>query len=245
MKIYLINLDKDKERLIAAESQLKRFGLQFERVGAVYGKAMPVEEKEAAVNAFRWWCAVGRCIWDGEIGCALSHRKARNLMITQNEDIACILEDDVVLSDMFPDVLRYIAENLDKYESNVVLLSNHTPQKKIGMPRKGFYLQKARNDMFTEGYVLTLPAARNLNSVNYPMITPCDWWGRWKRKGLIHLYHSVPTVCSQNRNDFKSTIGDGEFKPVSSYGVIKKCLHKSARAVGLAIDKLLEMLWHE
>jgi GR25 family glycosyltransferase involved in LPS biosynthesis len=38
MKIYVINLDKDVDRLNAISRQLESFGLSWERIPAIYGK---------------------------------------------------------------------------------------------------------------------------------------------------------------------------------------------------------------
>ena len=73
MKVFLINLDRDQERLKAADAQLKALGVEYEWIPAVYGKSLSQEEKQRKVNRFRWWCAVGRSMTDGELGCALSH----------------------------------------------------------------------------------------------------------------------------------------------------------------------------
>ena len=60
MKVYLINLDSETERLAAADAQLKRLGVEYERFPAVRGSALTKGERDVAVNGFRWWCAVGR-----------------------------------------------------------------------------------------------------------------------------------------------------------------------------------------
>ena len=60
MKVFLVNLDKNPERLAAADAQLRKLGVEYERFPAVYGADLPKAEKRQAVNRFRWWCAVGR-----------------------------------------------------------------------------------------------------------------------------------------------------------------------------------------
>lgn len=55
MRTFLINLDKDKDRLIAADTQLKRLGITYERFPAVYAKEMSKIERNSKVNHFRLW----------------------------------------------------------------------------------------------------------------------------------------------------------------------------------------------
>ena len=73
MKVFVINLDKDKDRMASIDAQLKGLGVQYERISGVYAKNLPGQERKCFVNNFRWWCAVGRPISPAEIGCAMSH----------------------------------------------------------------------------------------------------------------------------------------------------------------------------
>lgn len=242
MKVYLINLDSSIDRLNAATAQLNSLGVDFERVSAVNGKNLTPNEKKAAVNKFRWDCAVGREVWDGEIGCALSHRHIREQIIRDNVPVSCVLEDDVVLSKDFPKVLDYLEKSLDPNKSMVVLLSNHEKGCVRGIKNKGIGMLKTQADMFAEGYVQTLAAARQLNNVNFPLVTPCDWWGRWVKRGIIELYHSVPTVCSQNRTDFAGLTGSTDFVPIKERNLIGRVVHILRRLFGKIIDWLLEVV---
>ena len=40
MKVYVINLDKNVERMLSMKAQLDRFGLVYERFPAIYGKQL-------------------------------------------------------------------------------------------------------------------------------------------------------------------------------------------------------------
>ena len=75
MKTFVINLAKNNDRMLIMHAQLKRLGIKYERVDALYGKDMDSESKCRAVRTFRWHCAIGRRARDSEIGCALSHYK--------------------------------------------------------------------------------------------------------------------------------------------------------------------------
>lgn len=43
MTVYLINLDQDQNRRLAAEAQLNRLAVSFQRIPAVYGKSLSAE----------------------------------------------------------------------------------------------------------------------------------------------------------------------------------------------------------
>ena len=115
MQIYLINLDKDTDRLAAADAQLKGYGISYTRESACYAKELPEAERMKHVNQFRWWCVVGRKIEMGEIGCAVSHYRIMQRMVEQNILCACILEDDVEIHYNFK-------ETIDKVEKWICYL---------------------------------------------------------------------------------------------------------------------------
>ncbi len=228
MKVYLINLDKDRERLLAADAQLKRLGVLYERVSATYAKELSKKILSSAINRFRWWCAIGRPVMIGEIGCAMSHYGIYRKIV----EPICVLEDDVILDSKFLEVLQMVENWIDPQKPQVVLLSNHTKECGMGIVR-------TRSDMYTEGYVLTPVAAKALLKANWPMQTPCDHWGRWVRLGLIQLYHAYPTVCSQNQNQYMSgTVDDGCFD-VKRLGLVGYLFHKAKRIIGKVVDLCL------
>lgn len=236
MKVFLINLAKDTERLAVADAQLKRLGVDYERFDAVYAKALSNEKLDGGVNHFRWWCAVGRPVRAGEIGCAMSHYA----IYTQIEDYACVLEDDVILDDRFSEVLNFVEKNIDCSKPQVFLLSDHTPFTSNAVNNDTPRICRCPEDMYTEGYVITRKAADALSKANWPMQCPCDWWGRWARHGIIELYHAYPTVCRQDQTQYASATVDGDTFRVSELPVHKWCWHKAKRLIGKTMDYLLK-----
>lgn len=235
MKVYLINLDKDVDRLRGADSQLKRLDVEYERFPAVYAKTLDEEILEQAVDKFRWWCVLGRPVSLGEIGCALSHYSLYERIIKDDEP-ACILEDDVALDARFKEMLEFAGSEIQCARPQVILLSNHTRCK--GGSQKE--LVRCTADMFAEGYLITPIAAKVLLSANMPMQCPCDHWGRWVKVGLIELYHAFPTVCSQNVKSFESNTTGGRMRvTVANLGVIGWTCHKFKRIIGKTIDWVL------
>lgn len=230
MKVYLINLDRDKERMAAADAQLVNLGVSYERISAIYGKSLPQASIINAVDRFRWWCAIGRPVRLGEIGCAMSHYS----IYRRITEPACILEDDVILSNDFPSVLQRVEKFVNPSSSQVVLLSNHTKLK-----CKGANIVRSVSDMYTEGYVITPPAARALLKANWPLQRPCDHWGAWVGRGIIELYHAFPTVCSQNQMQYESSVSSGCEFNVRNLKIIQFIVHKCARIIGKVLDRIL------
>ena len=92
--IYVINLDRDAERMASIRANLETLGLPFERLPAVVGKEVPDWEKLVDLPAYAW-----RNRLDtpraGEVGCYLSHLKAMETFLRTDAPWCVILEDDV------------------------------------------------------------------------------------------------------------------------------------------------------
>ena len=239
MRVFLVNLRKNPERLERSSLRLKALGVEFERVEAVYGKDLAKDEKHAAVNRFRWWCAQGRKIRDGEIGCALSHFKIYRQMQEEGIECACILEDDNIYSDEFGTVLDQVGKLIDSSRPQVVLLSNYTDPVTVSNEVR---IASTRNDYTTASYIITRLAAKALLKANFPIQVPCDYWRRWVSRDIILLYHSIPTVCKQeDRKIYGSDVETSDMERVSEYGLLKWISHKIKRAIGVVIDRLLPL----
>jgi len=103
--IYVINLDRDAERLESVRSNLAALGLSFERIPAVVGKELPDWRERVDMKAYAW-----RNRQDeprpGEIGCYLSHLKAMETFLRTDAAWCVILEDDVEVLPECAEVLR-------------------------------------------------------------------------------------------------------------------------------------------
>jgi len=233
MKVYVINLDKDKEKMASIDAQLRRLGVEYERFPAIYAKEMPEDERDKAVNRFRWWCAMGRPIAPAEIGCALSHFA----IYRQIEEPVCILEDDVILGERFKENLAQVESFVDTAKPQVVMLSDHT-----GMYRNveviGGAIRRSSTAMCTDGYVITPAAGKALLEQNCPIIVPCDTWGRWSKQGKIEIYHALPNAVSQDQVTFGSSTF-AERVVVADLPPARWMWHKAKRCVGRAVDLIL------
>ena len=212
-------------------------GLKFERFDAIYGKNLSKDEKDASVNYFRWWCTKGYKIRDGEIGCTCSHNKIYEKMVTENIPYCCILEDDVVASNLLPKQLRKIEDFLQSHsdEPVVVLLSNHD-----GRYGPDWTISNITNAAYSEAYAINILAARSYLKANRPLCAPVDMWGYWQKKGVFGLYRAYPAVCKQDWSP--GTVTDvcpnGSFD-ASKLPLLRKIFWKIKRCVGIIIDKIL------
>jgi GR25 family glycosyltransferase involved in LPS biosynthesis len=107
MRVFIINLARDKQRKAFMERQLARTDMPYEFVQAVDGYDDAVHEECDDAWALR---DRGVALNRGEKGCALSHRSIYERMVSERIGCALVLEDDAVLDPSFVDVARDLAQ---------------------------------------------------------------------------------------------------------------------------------------
>lgn len=210
MRIFVINLAKRKDRLEHMTRQLSA----FERVEAVDGAAV----RNPPVNRFLFWCSKGYGVKPGEIGCALSHQNVYRMIVEQGIDVACVLEDDVSLSEDFEGRIEALATDL-RVEAPSVLAFAET----------------------AAGYLINQSGARLMLSVNSPIRSTADDWRRWERAGLRwRMVEGVLTISRYGDPraegiEKSDIIGDArQFVVNMSWG--RKAVFKLGRVIGKAVD---------
>lgn len=108
---YLINLDGSNARLESATKQLEQLNWPFERIAAYDGRGKNLSEfkdyddRQTRKN-------LGRSLLSSEIGCYLSHYKCVEKFLQTNADFLIVLEDDMILSISFKEVMNKILDFL-------------------------------------------------------------------------------------------------------------------------------------
>lgn len=119
MKIFVISL-KTSERRKRFNAQMEKLNLPFEYFDAVNGKELSAKEvsehcDEEALNANPKW------LNRGAIGCALSHLHLYKKMVALDIEKAIIIEDDMVLTDDFAAIYKFLAERKTNTEELIQL----------------------------------------------------------------------------------------------------------------------------
>ena len=112
---FVINLDRDTERMQFMHEQLTRLGIQYQRHSAILGKEYsPTIQEYDEVRAL---AEGGHALLPGEIGCALSHAQVLEKIVTEKIPFALVLEDDVSLPINFKHILeKEIAHSRKNWE---------------------------------------------------------------------------------------------------------------------------------
>ena len=110
--IFVINMNKDKDRLNKISSHLSNQNLTFERIPAVHGGVLSKDERKRLTTA-----SCNKYCSPTMIGCSLSHHKIWEKILKDDIKYAIVLEDDVRLENNFLNKLEYemnkLPENFD------------------------------------------------------------------------------------------------------------------------------------
>jgi len=171
--IYVINLDRDTDRLESIRSNLASFGLKFSRISGVVGKEISDWEKYVDLPSYAWRnrLDVPRL---GEIGCYLSHLKAIEAFLQTDNAYCVILEDDVEILPPFLDILNALKEKNDWDVVKLFNFHNGMPVKKrqLGLSHK-LVLHLTRTTS-SAAYVVNRKAAEKLLNSLLPLSEQVD-----------------------------------------------------------------------
>ena len=201
MRAFLINLDRNPERLAFMDEQLKRLGVDYERVPAVDGRALSPEERARGFSRVRSFIAAKKRLSDAEVGVAMSHVACCRRVLAEEEPYALVLEDDVVLADGFPAALKRVESFLSPGRAQLVLLSGYGVEGADSLPEE---IRAEKSAWCADAYVLTREAARLILKANDPVITVADSFKRWRRRFGLELYRALPATARQDDARFGS-----------------------------------------
>ncbi len=128
LETFVINLDKDTERMDFMAAQLAVRGITYRRQAAIYGKNY--QPSLAEYDAAKAVAATGHALLPGELGCALSHAKVYEQIVREAIPFALVLEDDVELPSDFKATVERMIEEQPKTNFEY-LLFDYVP---VGMP---------------------------------------------------------------------------------------------------------------
>ncbi len=183
--IYVINMAKDVERMRSMSTQLSSFGLDFERVEAVDGRALSLADKKQLYSDFWYRLFHGRSASNGEIGVSLSHREVYKKMVAESVSVAMIFEDDIELMPQFAEQLTEIESTTRDFDM-VQLFSFRQPERELrAVPSGLFEIWTFKNlHASSAAYLLRMGGARKLLSIPKVRVLSDRWCWMSAMSGL-------------------------------------------------------------
>ncbi|MBQ7072686.1 MAG: glycosyltransferase family 25 protein [Bacteroidales bacterium] len=205
IRTYVINLNESADRREYMKELLSGYGiLDVVFIEAVNGKSMTMEELERSFDQNEAFKIYGRVLRGGEVGCALSHLKCAQALLDSKEDVAIVVEDDLVLQEQDLDsVLEASRDLLAASGPAIVLFSGDYwfwgKRKFVGK----YKLATVREAVCAQAYMINRPAAELLLSMKRSHLA--DDWFSIKQAG-INLRALYPHIADQNRLEFETDI---------------------------------------
>ncbi|NKB26983.1 MAG: hypothetical protein GKR99_05260 [Rhodobacteraceae bacterium] len=170
--VYCINLARRPDRWAHVQNSAAAAGLTLIRVDAIDASAPdfcpdPVPGPGPAI---------GGMILKGDLACSLSHRKAWQMMLDAGHPSALFLEDDVVLSDTFAEVMPPVwmpADALVIKLETVLRPAWLSQPKPLGVGNRRLARLRTRHTG-AAAYILTQAAARMLVAHSPTFVDPVD-----------------------------------------------------------------------
>jgi glycosyl transferase family 25 len=217
--IYVINLDRDTERMASIRANLDSLGMPFERLPAIMGKDVPDWEKLVDLSTYAW-----RNRLDmpraGEVGCYLSHLVAMETFLKTDAPWCVILEDDVEVLPACADVLRSLAEKDDWDLVKLFNFHSGMPVKKRALGSAHHLVVHLTRTTSSAAYVVNRRAAESLLRSMHPITEQVDhaldrpWETGLRTRGvrpmpvvLAPVAHTTSTIGYQDRSKTPRPLG--------------------------------------
>jgi len=175
MKCFVINLKRAVERKQYISNQLHKLSQEFEFVEGVDwqdidpGSLTQTASNIKIKNSYR-------TLTPSQMACNLSHRKVLKWLVNSSERMIAVLEDDVRLSNDFPNVLNALETTTKRFDI-VFLASRFTEEGLLDLfplnDKFNFSLSKAK-EKGAWGFVITREAAKEFLRILPKVTGPID-----------------------------------------------------------------------
>lgn len=230
--IFLINLDRDPDRLACMAAALAQLGLGFTRVPAVLGLAMPEWVKPYFLDSAG---AIASKLRVGEVGCYASHLVVARRMVAEAIPAALVFEDDLEFPEDFTGLIAE-ALRLAPAGWDIIRLSNPPKAPYIpvaDLPGGRDLALYARVPNNTGASLLSLSGARKLLRPG-PRDLQIDEHLRRPWDLGMETYGIVPAPIRSNIFD-ASTIDAMDQRGLAGEGLLGKLARRRIASPGMAL----------
>jgi len=158
--IWLINLERSKNRLEFQEQQFKEHNLSFTRYDAVNGRS-DLSKHLDGLNLSKQWSSMS----NGQRGCALSHVSILKKMVTENIPAVFVMEDDVVLCGDFCNEFEKFFHDDDLKKYDIIYAGSQQGENDINHLLSTKQTRVNKPTFCTHGMIYTLQGAKNILSL--------------------------------------------------------------------------------
>ncbi len=207
LSIFVVSMQADTDRRAFITEQLNHLGLKFSFFDAVDCRQGIPDQYQYRCDHTLAYQRMGRKMLNGEWGAALSHALVYEKIVAEQIQHAIILEDDVVLSDDFKQLVT--TDELQRTQAGLILLyaamTWYTPRWLRPQRIADYRLYRPTHRICScITYYLDLPMATRLKQATQTISHVADW----PIDTRFHARLLVPFVVSHSRQ-FESNIENG------------------------------------
>lgn len=208
MQFYVINLARSPDRRAYMVAQLGETGVHYEIVNAIDVRDLDLGDARLVDPGF---CA--STPRPGEIGCALSHLEVYRKVLDDGVEVACVLEDDVILPPDLGALVDAVASQMTGAE--VTLLNFHSQEplritraSMLQLPSSRRLVQVAEVGQAGSGggYLITREACARMEKTARPAKSVADNWALFHSEGAIDRLRCVIPMPVVQSSDFRTTM---------------------------------------
>lgn len=230
MRVYVINLARSPERRAHITAQLANTGLDYEIITGVDGLSLDLADCDIAHPSV----ISGNRLPAGAVGCAMSHIRAYQKVLSDGANAALILEDDVNLPADLGVLIDTVAKHLTGAE--VALLNYQTDEPCQLSSRGAITLPSAQllalpidvvELTSAAGYVITRSACERMTRSAPPIRANADDWQYFYKEELLDRVRVIwPQAIAKNPN-LASTIGSYSLGNSMRARLVARLMHRN------------------
>ena len=208
--IYLINLDRSKDRYERILPFVKELHLPFQRISGVDGQKLSEKEIKENIDSQAYKIYVGHLPKKGTIGCSLSHIKAWKTFLESPYQYAFIIEDDIVFE---PTLISQMIKTLTHEVKGWDIVNFEMSRPGLGLSVNKLdkkhdlvvYLLKV---VHAGAYLLTRDTAKKLLQKALPIKLPIDYYFTrgWELDFVFMGVEPRPITQNQHSMNYHSLI---------------------------------------
>lgn len=209
VRAYAINLPRSTDRRAHMARQLERVGMAWEFVAGVDAREVDLDQPSFVTSEAK----AHPLFRPGKVGCALSHCRVYERVLSSGDTVAVVLEDDAVLPADFTLLVEAVAAEM--HGAEVTLLNFRHPDGAQLSPEGATEVAGSRVlatplsvEDLTSGaaYLVTRQACENLAGAMVPMRFSSDEWWRFVAEGALDQVRCVAPMPVVQSLEFRTTI---------------------------------------
>ena len=213
---YVISLEHQTKKYDRLKKDFSEKGIFVKKFSGVYGKDLDKDYIKEILHPYSMYTlkdgstSAPEFHTLGAVGCALSHIKIWQHLLSSEEEVIHVLEDDAVMADTVENINDYIRSVPEDWD--VIYLGFHRhylfPRSDISISSNVYKINT--HTFQTHSYIINKKGARKLLSKAFPIIHHIDaYMSFMAMEGGVNSYRPKKPLIKQGYGYYDSQVGTG------------------------------------